>query len=80
MIAHGGKLGLPVSLGGGVTPGDSLDEFKRGFANASAPWHTHEVICDPAAYEELTAATGAAPPQGFFPAYRAYVLRASRRA
>ncbi len=71
MIAHGGKLGLPVSLGGGVTPGDSLDEFKRGFANASAPWHTHEVICDPSAYEELTAATGAAPPQGFFPAYRA---------
>jgi hypothetical protein len=25
MIALGGELGLPVSLGGGVTPGDSLD-------------------------------------------------------
>jgi hypothetical protein len=70
MIALGGELGLPVSLGGGVTPGDSLDEFKRGFANAQAPWHTHEVICDAEAYEELTAATGKAPDR-FFPAYRA---------
>jgi hypothetical protein len=70
MIAHGDELGLPVSLGGGVTPGDSLDEFKRGFANSQAPWHTHELICDPAAYEELTSARGGAP-EGFFPAYRA---------
>jgi hypothetical protein len=69
MIAHGSELGLPVNLGGGVTPGDSLDEFKRGFANAEAPWHTHELVCDPAAYEELSAAAGAAP-EGFFPAYR----------
>jgi Acetyltransferase (GNAT) domain len=70
MIELGGELGLPVSLGGGVEPGDSLDAFKRGFANAEAPWYTHEVICDPAAYEELTAAAGQAP-AGFFPAYRA---------
>jgi hypothetical protein len=70
MIAHGGELGLPVSLGGGVTPGDSLDDFKRGFATAQAPWHTHEVICDPSAYEQLTAQAGDAP-EGFFPAYRA---------
>jgi hypothetical protein len=70
MIAQGTELGLPVNLGGGITPGDSLDEFKRGFANAEAPWQTHELICDPAAYEELTAAAGEAP-EGFFPAYRA---------
>ena len=70
MIAHGGELGLPISLGGGVTPGDSLDEFKRGFANSEAPWRTHEVVCDPAAYEELSSGTGEAP-EGFFPAYRA---------
>jgi Acetyltransferase (GNAT) domain len=69
MISHGGELGLPVSLGGGVTPGDSLDEFKRGFANSEAPWHTHEVICDAEAYEELGGAAEA--PEGFFPAYRA---------
>jgi hypothetical protein len=70
MIAHGSELGLPVNLGGGVTQGDSLDEFKRGFANAEAPWHTHELVCDPAAYEELRAAAGETPEE-FFPAYRA---------
>jgi Acetyltransferase (GNAT) domain len=70
MIELGGELGLPVSLGGGVKPGDSLDAFKRGFAGDEAPWYTHEVICDPPAYEEFTAAAGQAP-EGFFPAYRA---------
>jgi hypothetical protein len=70
MIELGAELGLPVSLGGGVEPGDSLDQFKRGFASAQAPWHTHELVCDRAAYEELTAAAGKAP-EGFFPAYRA---------
>jgi len=69
MIALGGELGLPVNLGGGVKPGDSLDEFKRGFASADAPFRTHELICDPRAYEELSA--GADAPEGFFPAYRA---------
>jgi hypothetical protein len=70
MIALGGELGLPVSLGGGVTPGDSLDKFKRGFANGEAPWHTHEIVCDGAAYEDLASAVEDAP-EGFFPAYRA---------
>ena len=70
MISLAGELGLPLNLGGGVSPGDSLDRFKQGFANASAPFRTHEVICDPAAYEELTAAAPRAP-EGFFPAYRA---------
>jgi hypothetical protein len=69
MIAQGGELGLPVNLGGGVTPGDSLDDFKRGFASGQATWHTHEVVCDAAAYEELSAAAEA--PEGFFPPYRA---------
>jgi len=69
MIGLGGELGLPVSLGGGVKPGDSLDEFKRGFASSQAAWHTHEVICDRGAYEELSAGVNA--PGGFFPAYRA---------
>jgi GNAT acetyltransferase-like protein len=70
MIELGGELGLPVNLGGGLTPGDSLDEFKRGFANAEAPFRTHEVICEPAAYAELSSAAGSAPAD-FFPAYRA---------
>jgi hypothetical protein len=67
MIGLGTELGLPLSLGGGLKPGDSLDDFKRGFANGEAPFHTHELICDRAAYDEL--ASGRAP-DGFFPAYR----------
>jgi Acetyltransferase (GNAT) domain len=70
MISLGGELGTPVNLGGGITPGDSLDEFKRGFANGDASFRTHEVICDRAAYERLVAASAPAP-AGFFPAYRA---------
>jgi GNAT acetyltransferase-like protein len=69
MISLGTELGLPVSLGGGLTPGDSLDSFKRGFANGEAPFHTHELICDTGVYEELASSSGPAP-EGFFPAYR----------
>ncbi len=69
MISLGSELGLPVSLGGGLTPGDSLDAFKRGFATGEEPFRTHELICDPAAYEKLAARAGP-PPEGFFPAYR----------
>jgi hypothetical protein len=69
MVALAEELGMPLNLGGGVQPGDSLDSFKRGFASAAAPFRTHEVVCDSAAYEELSAAAPA--PQGFFPAYRA---------
>jgi hypothetical protein len=68
MIALAGELGLPLNLGGGVSAGDSLESFKRGFATATAPFRTHELICDPAAYEELSAGVEAG---GFFPAYRA---------
>jgi hypothetical protein len=70
MIALGDELGLPVNLGGGIAPGDSLDDFKRGFANGEAPFRTHELVCDRAAYEELVSGAGSAP-AGFFPSYRA---------
>jgi hypothetical protein len=69
MIELGIELGVPVSLGGGLTPRDSLDDFKRGFANGEAPFHTHELVCDLPAYEDLTARADPAP-EGFFPAYR----------
>jgi hypothetical protein len=69
MIALGSELGLPVNLGGGLTPGDSLDDFKRGFANGEAPFRTHELVCDPAEYERLASRADPAP-EGFFPAYR----------
>jgi hypothetical protein len=68
MIALAGELGLVLNLGGGVAPGDSLDSFKRRFANDSAEFRTHEIVCDAAVYAELS--PGRAP-EGFFPAYRA---------
>ena len=34
MLDLADELGLPLNLGGGVSPGDGLEEFKRGFANA----------------------------------------------
>jgi hypothetical protein len=69
MISLGSELGMAVSLGGGLSPGDSLDSFKRGFANGEAPFRTHELVCDAGAYEELAACSASAP-EGFFPAYR----------
>ena len=63
------ELGAPLNLGGGLSPGDGLEEFKRGFANRREPFVTHEVVCDRDAYDRLSAEAGVA--EGFFPAYRA---------
>jgi GNAT acetyltransferase-like protein len=60
---------LPLNLGGGLTPGDALEEFKRGFANRDQPWRVSEVVCDPEVYDRLSA--GSHAEGGFFPAYRA---------
>jgi hypothetical protein len=62
------ERGLPLNLGGGISPGDRLEEFKRGFANREEPWHTSELVCDTDAYERLSGGRDAG---GFFPAYRA---------
>jgi hypothetical protein len=62
------ERGLPLNLGGGISRGDALEEFKRGFANREQPWHTSEIVCDREAYERLAAGRDAG---GFFPAYRA---------
>ena len=70
MIKLGSELGVPVNLGGGLSPGDSLEDFKSGFASAEEPFRTHELVGDLVAYEELVARSGPAP-EGFFPAYRA---------
>jgi hypothetical protein len=59
---------MPLNLGGGLAPGDGLERFKRGFANSEAPFRTHQVVCDPHAYEELARSR---PAGDFFPAYRA---------
>jgi Acetyltransferase (GNAT) domain len=62
------ELALRLNLGGGISPGDALEEFKRGFANRQEPWHTSEIVCDPDAYARLAAGREAGD---FFPAYRA---------
>jgi hypothetical protein len=62
------ELGLPMNLGGGVRPGDGLEEFKRGFANRELPFRTHELVCDRDAYERLA---GSREDDGYFPLYRA---------
>jgi hypothetical protein len=59
---------LPLNLGGGITRGDRLEEFKRGFANCELPWRTSEIVCDAEAYARLSAARESG---SFFPAYRA---------
>jgi len=68
LIEHSTELGLPLNLGGGITVGDALEEFKRGFANRQLTWLTSELICDPERYDELSRGRD---PGGYFPAYRA---------
>jgi Acetyltransferase (GNAT) domain len=62
------ELELPLNLGGGISRGDRLEEFKRGFANREQAWHVSEIVCDREAYDRLSAGRDAAD---FFPAYRA---------
>ncbi|HEX5526705.1 MAG TPA: GNAT family N-acetyltransferase [Solirubrobacterales bacterium] len=68
LVEHSAELGLPLNLGGGIAPGDALEEFKRGFANRQQAWLTSELVCDREKYERLSAGRDAG---GFFPAYRA---------
>lgn len=62
------EQGLALNLGGGISPGDRLEEFKRGFSNRELPWRTSEIVCDREAYDRLSVGHDAG---GFFPAYRA---------
>jgi hypothetical protein len=74
MIAMAAESQMPLSLGGGITAGDGLERFKRGFANSELPFRTHEVVADADAYERLSASAsggaGAGGDASFFPAYR----------
>ncbi|MGN6201944.1 MAG: GNAT family N-acetyltransferase [Solirubrobacterales bacterium] len=67
LLEHSRELGLPLNLGGGITAGDALEEFKRGFANRQQAWLTSELICDRTQYSELSAGRESG---GYFPAYR----------
>ncbi|HEY5333671.1 MAG TPA: GNAT family N-acetyltransferase [Solirubrobacterales bacterium] len=68
LIEGAEELQLPLNLGGGIRPGDALEEFKRGYANRTVTWRTSEIVCDPSRYAELS---GDRDVGGFFPAYRA---------
>ncbi|RYZ42113.1 MAG: GNAT family N-acetyltransferase, partial [Myxococcaceae bacterium] len=68
MVELAEKLEASVHLGGGVRPGDGIELFKRGFANAMSRFYTHDIICDPEAYAQLSREHAGGD---FFPAYRA---------
>ena len=68
LVELSGELGIPLNLGGGISRGDRLEEFKRGFANREEPWRSSEIVCDPVAYARLSSNRESAD---FFPAYRA---------
>jgi hypothetical protein len=68
LVELSSEQGLPLNLGGGISRGDRLEEFKRGFANREEAWRTSEIVCDAAAYARLSAGRDSGD---FFPAYRA---------
>jgi len=67
LVGLSAEQGLPLSLGGGLSRGDALEEFKRGFANRELPWHTSEIVCDRETYDRLSAGHASTD---FFPTYR----------
>jgi len=68
LVELAAERGEPLNLGGGISRGDRLEEFKRGFANRELPWHSSELVADQAAYARLS---GGREAGSFFPAYRA---------
>jgi hypothetical protein len=67
------ELGVPwLNLGGGMSRGDSLAEFKARFGASPLPMRAIKAVYDPPAYAELCRERGADPDDrdGFFPAYR----------
>lgn len=70
MIGFAAERELALNFGGGITPGDALEEFKRGFANTEQQWFTSEIVCDGTAYETLTARLAPNADADFFPRYR----------
>lgn len=53
-LCHLSQQGVKwCNLGGGIQPGDSLEQFKRGFGGAEAPLISGRYIADTAEYERL---------------------------
>jgi hypothetical protein len=67
------ERGVPwFNLGGGMSPGDSLADFKRRFGATPLPMRAVKAVYDQAAYGELCRRHGGDPEDrdGYFPAYR----------
>lgn len=67
------ERGVPwLNLGGGMSPGDSLADFKARFGATPLPMRAVKAVYDPPAYEELCRRHGGDPEDrdGYFPAYR----------
>jgi len=67
------ERGVPwFNLGGGMSPGDSLADFKARFGATPLPMRAAKAVYDPPAYEELCRRHGGDPDDrdGYFPAYR----------
>lgn len=67
------EMGIPwLNLGGGMSPGDSLADFKSRFGATPLPMRAVKAVYDAPAYEDLCRRQGADPGDrdGFFPAYR----------
>lgn len=67
VVPEGGRL----HLGGGITPGDGLDRFKRSVGNVPTTVHLCHTIVDHQRYEALIAEAGVDDNTDYFPAYRA---------
>lgn len=67
------ERGVPwFNLGGGMSPDDSLADFKSRFGAKPLPMRAVKAVYDPPAYEELCRRHGGDPDDrdGYFPAYR----------
>jgi hypothetical protein len=67
------ERGVPwFNLGGGMSPGDSLADFKARFGATPLPMRAVKAVYDQTAYEELCRRHGGDPDNrdGYFPAYR----------
>jgi lipid II:glycine glycyltransferase (peptidoglycan interpeptide bridge formation enzyme) len=68
------RRGVPqLNLGGGVTRGDGIAEFKERFGAQRIPLYSLKQVYDRDAYRELCHAAGTDPDAraGFFPSFRA---------
>ena len=62
---------LDLNLGGGIRPGDSLEEFKQRLGTRRAPTLALRQVFDDARYRAACAAVGVEPTtEGYFPAWR----------